>query len=723
MNSTFYNGIAGVKTHQFGIDSWSNNIANISTHGYKAQTPEFSTIFATTMQGLNANSPISNDKGYGATRSANGIDMSVGSLELADESPLNMALSGQGWFVIGNKTGSQISYTRDGAFGVNGNTVENGKIIPNSGGFLVTNSGQYLYGVDLGRIDGSVFSTAEITSAAITASLNSVTGVKDLTPLQIPENLTYPPQATREVYTALNLNPTSSLRSISSVFTGNVPDTSTDMKVFAGFDSGDTITIGVGTPPVSTSLTYGTDFTSIEDFLSQIEMRTGLQGSYDNTGVVTFTNATGSSIDLTFLSSNTTALTTLGLPPTTTIADEGTLDLTATIPISTTPIFDELAFIANDMDTLFKEDGNSLNLKNGDVFNISIITTDPVTNVTTTTKESIVYGTDFTTVDDFIKSIEEITGLSAKIDETNNALQFQNKTKDAIELKFDSSNASLIQTLGFPSVATISSNSSFSSSSLKVPSYTASTQIYDASGAKRLLSSTFTLTSADPQTWQMKSGIYDTQGELLLSSQTVTGTLAFDANGNLIPTTPTTTFPVTLTLADGTSVSYDPTQDKTAADLLAAGQSVPTLHQTSGAKYMSSTIKQANQDGNAEGYLSGTDIDQNGIISLSFSNDKFETFGRVGVAGFINDQGLIHADNTLFKESANSGEPTLLWNWGQKSGELMGTSVLSGRLEMSNVDLATALTELMIYQRAYSASTKSITTADELIKEAIGLKR
>lgn len=65
--------------------------------------------------------------------------------------------------------------------------------------------------------------------------LQALAMLKTLTPLKIPENLTYPPKATTEVYTALNLNPTSSLKSITSAFEGYVPDISTDMGDFAGY--------------------------------------------------------------------------------------------------------------------------------------------------------------------------------------------------------------------------------------------------------------------------------------------------------------------------------------------------------------------------------------------------------------------------------------------------------------------------------------------------------
>ena len=50
MNASFYNGVLGVKAHQFGLDVWANNIANINTIGFKSYTPEFASIFATTLQ-------------------------------------------------------------------------------------------------------------------------------------------------------------------------------------------------------------------------------------------------------------------------------------------------------------------------------------------------------------------------------------------------------------------------------------------------------------------------------------------------------------------------------------------------------------------------------------------------------------------------------------------------------------------------------------------------
>ena len=78
MVGAFYNGISGIRTHQFGIDSTSNNIANVNTVGYRANLPEFKSLFATSMSYVNANSPISNDYNYGSTIGSNAINANDG---------------------------------------------------------------------------------------------------------------------------------------------------------------------------------------------------------------------------------------------------------------------------------------------------------------------------------------------------------------------------------------------------------------------------------------------------------------------------------------------------------------------------------------------------------------------------------------------------------------------------------------------------------------------
>ena len=49
MNSTLINSYSGIKTHQFGLDSISNNIANVNTIGYRENIPQFESLFSTNM--------------------------------------------------------------------------------------------------------------------------------------------------------------------------------------------------------------------------------------------------------------------------------------------------------------------------------------------------------------------------------------------------------------------------------------------------------------------------------------------------------------------------------------------------------------------------------------------------------------------------------------------------------------------------------------------------
>jgi flagellar hook protein FlgE len=104
--------------------------------------------------------------------------------------------------------------------------------------------------------------------------------------------------------------------------------------------------------------------------------------------------------------------------------------------------------------------------------------------------------------------------------------------------------------------------------------------------------------------------------------------------------------------------------------------------------------------------------------------------GRVGLAAFVNDQGVQKVGGNMFQMTSisvnggqpvySSGAPILAWD---ETGQLKFGKVLDSMLETSNVDIGAALTELIVLQRGYSFNAKAFTTGDELIKEAIGLKK
>ncbi|MCA1030077.1 flagellar hook-basal body complex protein [Bacillus timonensis] len=115
---------------------------------------------------------------------------------------------------------------------------------------------------------------------------------------------------------------------------------------------------------------------------------------------------------------------------------------------------------------------------------------------------------------------------------------------------------------------------------------------------------------------------------------------------------------------------------------------------------------------------------------VSFVNEKGELklAGQVKVANFANSGGLEKVGGNLFRATSNSGSLDRDNN-GIQIDELFtpgseGTgAILSGTLEMSNVDLSEEFTEMIVAQRGFQSNTKIITTSDEILQELVNLKR
>jgi flagellar hook protein FlgE len=126
-------------------------------------------------------------------------------------------------------------------------------------------------------------------------------------------------------------------------------------------------------------------------------------------------------------------------------------------------------------------------------------------------------------------------------------------------------------------------------------------------------------------------------------------------------------------------------------------------------------------DGYVEGYLKGYSMDSRGNVIAEFDNGRSVPISKVAVYHFQNDQGLNKVDSTLFSTSSNSGNPIFYTD--ENGNTILGSQIYSNNLENSNVDLTTALTELIVMQKAFDASSKSITTSDEMIQNAINMKK
>ena len=131
-----------------------------------------------------------------------------------------------------------------------------------------------------------------------------------------------------------------------------------------------------------------------------------------------------------------------------------------------------------------------------------------------------------------------------------------------------------------------------------------------------------------------------------------------------------------------------------------------------------STTKANYQDGYRLGYLDNYKIDQSGLITGVYSNGSVRTIGQIAMASFTNQGGLEKKGDNTYVESINSG----MANIGESGTQGKG-SLLSGTLEMSNVDLTDQLTEMIVTQRGFESNAKTIQTGDSMLETVLNLKR
>jgi flagellar hook protein FlgE len=129
-------------------------------------------------------------------------------------------------------------------------------------------------------------------------------------------------------------------------------------------------------------------------------------------------------------------------------------------------------------------------------------------------------------------------------------------------------------------------------------------------------------------------------------------------------------------------------------------------------------INAPDQDGYALGTLQSFQLSADGTIMGIYSNELRQPIGRLALASFNNPSGLEKAGNSSFRVGVNSGVAMVGTAGGGGRGALV-----SGALEMSNVDLAEEFTGLIVAQRGFQANSRVITSSDEILQDLVNLKR
>ncbi len=133
---------------------------------------------------------------------------------------------------------------------------------------------------------------------------------------------------------------------------------------------------------------------------------------------------------------------------------------------------------------------------------------------------------------------------------------------------------------------------------------------------------------------------------------------------------------------------------------------------------VTSSLISSRQDGYPTGELADVQVAENGDVVASYSNGQTKSLYRIPVFRFTSEDGLRREGNNLYSALEEAGEV----EYGEAGTENYG-SILSRHLEMSNVDMAREMTNMIITQRGFQSNSKSITTLDSMIQKAMELKR
>jgi flagellar hook protein FlgE len=237
------------------------------------------------------------------------------------------------------------------------------------------------------------------------------------------------------------------------------------------------------------------------------------------------------------------------------------------------------------------------------------------------------------------------------------------------------------------------------------PHFESSLEVFDSLGAPRTIAFGYLKTA--PNTWVVEAYARPStnitgggaNGGLLAS-----GTVTFNTNGTVGTVAGTISSPFTIPWATTTGAAAQPID----------------LDLTTGMTQFANSfgVTSVTADGVPPGDLVGLSLEGDGFLTAQFSNGRSRALYQVPLATFLNPNGLQADAGGSFRTTLASG----LYNINAANAGGAGR-IQAGALEASNVDLAAEFTNLITTQRAYSAASRIITTADEMLAELLQIKR
>ncbi len=684
MMRSLFSGVSGLKSHQTRMDVIGNNISNINTVGFKSSRTTFADMLSQTTKG--ASSPNTSIGGTNPVQI--GLGAAVASIDLitSDGSPQNtgkntdVALSGNGMFVL--KNGDQYYYSRDGAFEFD-----------NDGNYVLPGSGLYVQGWN--AIEGALNTNSNPTNIVVPAGRTMAAAAT--TSVDFSGNLNAStPVITGITYTdgGLTASPSSVVMSktVNSISVGDANSLSYDSRWIQNC----TITY-ITDPATGDTATYTP---SADD-----------QGKlYTKNGTITVggVDYTISQIDytedgtVTPLTSDTKMVIRYANGETSTVSPPTTAQIgsSATTPLNATSTITSIRVT----DVSGKNPG----------YPKSVVASDGNVQVTYTNESGTVeaplavnYGT---------YAVGQEVPQTVNVDGTN-VISAILTLSDGTTQKVTSGFYELGHSIPVTTIITIyDSEGKEHEATLLMDKDNISEdananadardlgnenrwRIYISPGeGKRGPASTF---SKDEDDGSHTDGYFN---------------VVSDANGNPVDGDVSYVY----FNEDG---SYSSAASQSGSIFLTysngngAASTTSSVDFTGLTQYSGNSTAYPSADGNKFGVLQSVAIDTSGVVTGTYTNGVRRFEAQIAVAQFVNSSGLTKTGTSLYQESNNSGTANI------KTVTDLGLSITPSALEMSNVDLASELADMIVTQRGFQSNSKIISVGDEMLETLINMKR
>lgn len=665
MLKSLWNGVNGVKTQNLGVDITANNISNVNTIGFKRTSSEFADIFYQRVVSRSANPA---EIGSGSLLSASKVVYEQGSFT-DGEGDFDVALMGKGFF--GVRGFSQTYYTRNGEFTRDGNN------------YLVDASGNFV----LGTVNPNLVPTQ--FSDRVAQAMGRLNGTNNLVTSGFTVN-----------------NPNQDFTIAPSTMQTKLFVPSKNMYYF---------------PEVTTQATFKGTISAVLNTATQ-KIGLNLTQTDGTTNIATFKPT---NVKVTF---GGTMQAGQGQQPAPekgdkveVVLNDGTTDKIYQIELGESLNFKGEITLPNDFDStkvevksakVKKTDGTETEIKDNLPTISKTATTGTLSGNLTGATQTDAKGDDGKPLAAQIQNGDRVViTLKDKNDKilTTDAITIDNANKTFSPTNLTATGDFDMASASVASITQVGERSTYEDKAFGV-------RVYNLDGSVSSLKYNLHLTNTDRTStdnfiYKVVAGVYDDNGALI--GEESHGQITFNQHGALISNTLTS---VPNPQGGVININFGTPTNSPSTDRTGAGWDGVYILPDS-----KSDAITASGNGVAEGFFNRYQIEQDGSIIVQFTNGKTVTVGKLALYTFINEQGLAVVGGNNFMATSNSGAASFLYD---NEGKLVRPALFVGqKLEMSNTDLSTELTNLIVMQRGFEASSKSITTSDSMLQTAIGLKK